>query len=1502
MNKLLLIIAVTLTLFSVSAAQSLPAATAQRVQPIHSGKPVGSATVCNNPRVRKGAPSPFAPALSTPLLQSVARVPQFAAGTLQANLLGVVIYDSELEKVAYGYHGLYEVDVNSPAPFSALFTNSSISFGAFVADGKLYCPHLDTLSGLVTGAGMNVFDMQTGLLLEEIEQMQTRFEILTATYVPAISKAVCFVNDLQTRKGALVALDLNGQFTELKQLPDMDFYGGLTIADSALLGLSESGALYRINTSDWSASLVADTGIAGYYASALGYDENNNVIYTTNSPADGQCSFFTINPSTGEATKRFDWGRTVEFGLLYSPTIYTDKAPAAPSGITADFPQGSLQGNLSFTAPSTTFDGMPADGSFNYSILAYGSEVATGTATYGQGKVAVPLTLPRAGTVTFEVTLSNEAGKSPASRLTTYAGPDICAPLTGLSLTYSEGAFRLSWDEPTGMNGGYLNPAQVAYRIERTTAAGTAVVATAATGTAYADTYPLTPGSPEWAYYSVTPTYEGQSSPATESAKYVAGEAALPFSADLSDVNSANLLTVVDANADGSTWRYTLSEGIGIFAYNYSKQNAADDYLILPAAHLQKGKLYFLTFQAGCAGSYTERIAAYAGTAPGPEAMTEVILQPTDIDVPATIADGQPAGREFTCRFSPEADGTYYFAIRACSDADKNRLGVFDIHLSAATGYDAPAAPTDLSLTPDADGGESVTMKFRAPALTIGGNPLAALSRVEIYRDGILAATLKPAIGAEVTYVDTATGSGVHHYEVVPFNAEGRGLSAKGSVYAGLSVPAPVENASLTPGDDYGMVNLSWSPVTKDINGKNLKKVTYTVAVYDSGQWTPAATGITATKAQVRICAADATQSFAQIAIFAVNEQGSGEGYNPGLIPVGKPYSMPFCESFTFSTIIGQSVSGNSAKWSPCTDASYADISSQDADGAFLAFIGENTNDSGRIFTGRILLDDSQTNPTAIFYYYCFRKDDRNTLQLLVNDGSGFKKAGNPVTIGTGIAGSWNRVAVPLSKYKGQALQLALDATCANFSEIIIDNLRLENLFDHDAAVDLAVPATVEAGKPMTATAIATNNGSATLESYSVDLIVDDAVVARASGTNLRSGASAPHTFTFTVPELSAETLSVWARINVGADSDWSNNATPRQQVYVLLPDFPAVIDLKAEGADGSVTLSWSTPDYSNYQAPVTDSFEAYDSFATMRGGFTGDWTFLDRDGHFIGSINGVDLPNVPFNERQSFFVLDNSISAIRDCSYPASFGCHSGNQCLAALYNYNLAQCDDWAISPELNGAAQFISFYARSYSSEYPETLEVLYSSTDREPESFKSVATFPGISTDADFGWTRYEFRVPQGARYFAIRFISADTFMVMVDDVTYTGKESSPLTLLGYNVYCDGVKLNTTPLQTATFTHTPAAEKPVYHVTALYEAGESRASNAVYPYGSGLSEILTGLRVSGLHGAIAIEGAAGPVQITDAQGRVIHRGGGGHIPAAPGAYIVTCGRTVVKVIVK
>ena len=236
----------------------------------------------------------------------------------------------------------------------------------------------------------------------------------------------------------------------------------------------------------------------------------------------------------------------------------------------------------------------------------------------------------------------------------------------------------------------------------------------------------------------------------------------------------------------------------------------------------------------------------------------------------------------------------------------------------------------------------------------------------------------------------------------------------------------------------------------------------------------------------------------------------------------------------------------------------------------------------------------------------------------------------------------------------------------------------------------------------------------------------------------------------------------------------------------------------------------------------------------------------------------------------------------------------------------------DNWLVSPKLSGVAQNVSFWAKTYNDYYgEEEFEFLYSTTDDKIESFKKLggASVPMNEALGENGqpWTEYSYNLPQGTRYFAIRHISKDGFIFMLDDITYNAG-GGDIKLLGYNVYRDGEKINQSLVADPAYVDAPA-EKGThkYYVTSVYDLGESGLSNVASIQTSSVDEISGGFEIHTGKLSIIVNGADGSrVIVTAADGKVIENTIANSslsvgVPAV-GVYVVMVDNKPYKVIVR
>lgn len=136
----------------------------------------------------------------------------------------------------------------------------------------------------------------------------------------------------------------------------------------------------------------------------------------------------------------------------------------------------------------------------------------------------------------------------------------------------------------------------------------------------------------------------------------------------------------------------------------------------------------------------------------------------------------------------------------------------------AEGGINAPAAPSDFTVTPGAMGARTATLAWTVPTTTFGGEPLAdAVTGITVERNGEVVATL-PATAT--SYEDNGiTEDGECEYVVYATNAAGNGGKARAFSFVGCDKPDAVTDMTFTVGEGCASATLSWVAPTRGFNG-----------------------------------------------------------------------------------------------------------------------------------------------------------------------------------------------------------------------------------------------------------------------------------------------------------------------------------------------------------------------------------------------------------------------------------------------------------------------------------------------------------------------------------------------------------------------------------------------------------------------------------------------------------------------------------------------------------
>lgn len=1281
-----------------------------------------------------------------------------------------------------------------------------------------------------------------------------------------------------------IAFDSTGQLYAI-------VYNGETVGESFVVTESFLVKINKTNPADY--TLVGETGVAPKYLSDSAIDTKTNRMFWAVS--DDTAGYMAeIDLTTGAATRILDFPLNEEVvGLVIPAPAAEEGAPAKVTDLAANFADGSMSGTIDFVAPTTLYDGSNGIGELSYTVLCDGESVATGTTAFG-ATVNAAVTVAESGMHTFVVYCSNAAGDGPKAQIKAFVGKGVPAATT-VSAYYADGVANVSWIPVTeSADGGYVNPAEVTYTVTRYPEG--VVVADGITEASFSE--PLAEPESIVSYtYGVKATYSGATSAEAMSNAIVLGSIVPPYTQDFSNSNALDAFTIIDANNDGKTWM--VYNGEARMAYNSSLD--MDDWLITPPMKLEAGKAYKVSFKAHANSStFPERIEVKWGDSNTAAGMANVLVEPT------VLSSG--TAEEFVCFITPQANGTYYVGFHGISDADMFYLYIDDIEIAAGVAATAPAAPTNLVVTPGANGAKTAAISFNAPAVDFAGNALASLEKVELYRGEELIHTFDaPAVGAELTYTDNLPADGDYTYSVAGYNADGKGESTSATVYVGVDFPAAVSEATLTEdAANPGKVTVTWAAVDKDVNGQAIAAdaVKYDLYIYDGNSRVLVAGDLTTTSYSYE--AVTEGQSFLQYAVFAKTARGEGDGTLTQMLAIGAPVTN-FADTFaggelTYDWGIQRLGDSTGASWTLLGDES--GVPSQDGDNGMIAMKASYIDDASRLYSVKISLAGVE-NPALTFYTYNIVGESGDPDENLVSVCVSAPNANNFVTVMPeatvndlcGGAEGWAKVTVNLAAYAGQDIQFGIDVVCKGYAYTIFDNFKISSLVDNDlVATGITAPATVKAGADYTVDVTVSNDGAKDAGAYTVELYADNEKVAEKAAEGLVSSKTATVSFERTMSALATEPVTYKAIVVYAADEVLNNNETTEVAVAPIVSNLPKVTDLAASIADGGNKLTWSEPDLTA-AAPeaITEDFETATGFAKEFG----DWTFVDVDGSAVGGFQGTDVPGItPGQTTASFFIWDQT-----DGLGNQTFTAHSGMKYLAALFRYDDGETDDWAISPELYGGAQTISFFARSYSDAYPEKIEVYYSTGSLNPDDFVLIPGTTVAKVPKD--WTQYNVDVPEGAKHFAIRSCAQGSFMLMVDDVTFipAGGAAADLSIVGYDIYRNGEKVNAEPVAECEYTDAAGKAGDVYQVTVIYNKGVSAGSNEAAAT-SALDELTAGVKVATAQGTIIVTGAEGlDVTVVAVDGKVLYAAkGDATVAVETGVYVVKAGDKIVKVLVK
>lgn len=1418
--------------------------------------------------------------------------PHKVASAEAPTLYGCMIYNNSWEEYAEEF-GVYSFPAAANTSFTPVETNLWLraNGGGVYVNGVFYCVRYIVYDNEISAKHFLSFDTESWER-DIFQSVEVTSIALDMTYDPVSQKVFgCFYNaNMDGYVFGTISL------TDGSVTPICDMTQGLYVvaanAKGELYGIGSDGNLYRIDKENGSLTLIGSTGVKPKYIQSGTFDLGSGKLYWAASLDDESSALYEVNITTGAATFISKFANDAQITGLYTlSTAAPAGTPDVVNDLTAVFTEASTSGNIRFTLPTESFTGDPLSGTLDYTVVLDGTTYREASGACGE-QVTLPLTLAE-GAHSVSVTVSNSIGSSHAATIEFWVGTDIPGKVNDLQLSQTDKGIVIGWNPPTqGAHNGYLPDATYTYRIVRQPDNRT--LATAHTETTYTDTDEIVAIGSYW--YEVTAFNGTDYGVPTSTEQIQLGSAFIPpYLKSFADGMELSPFTVIDANNDGTTWSYDLAEKAA--AYKYSPSFDANDWLISPPVQLEPGNLYEVSLKARSAG-YTEKIRVALGNDATAEAMTVEIIPQTVVESRTDI--------ELKGFVRIPEKGNYHIGVLACSERNQYNLFVSQIQIEISDDNIEPVS--NLTVTAGAQGALRAEIALTAPSRTLLGKPLVSpLTKIELYREEVLIETFNnPATGAVLSYTDTEAVQGINSYKAIAYSEEGISQPAVASAYIGIDIPAAVSVIQLNETD--GKAVLTWEAPQTGVNGGYIDPaaLTYTIQRSDDRILAEDISALTYTDDELNTTDG---QIFVYYVIYARSTTDLGAGGISTGRTFGSPYPAPFIESFSNASPqnnpwVRTRIKGD-GYWEIAETGTFPSVQPQDADNGLISFVPNDVDCASRLHSPKIDISQLQ-NP--ILQFWVNHPGDNSKLTIDIStDGSTFTPA--LVIAKSERSGQWSKYQISLNSYKNEPYLIfgftgSNDLIPDDYNKIHVDNARIVEHLPYDlSATAISGPKKLAVGESGTYIVSIENSGTEAAEGYRVELLNGSRTVQSTEGNAIAPEGKASFPFEYTAT-LDDTEIVLTARIVYANDLDTENNSVSCA-VSVKQPIYPVVTGLKGTQSESAVQLTWNEPDYRNGIVETeTDNIESYRAFSISG---LGAWTLIDNDGAPTYGLNdgmGGTIQYDHVNEPMAFQVFNPSAIELEE-----PWDCHSGSQILACPASQGKAN-DDWLISPEISATHKDISFYAKSITSEYGlERFEVLYSNSGKEIEDFISI--MPDAPEEAPLEWTLFAYELPASAKYFAIRCVSDDQFILLLDDICYApaGATIEMLELIGYNVYRNGEKLTSQPIPEKEYTDTPAENGTyTYKVTVVYDKGESAYSKAVsIDITSGIREIgQTGITVYSADGQIVIMNAENtPIEIFTVEGRMLRQTTGDtviRISVPAGTYIVRAGNVYRKVMVK
>lgn len=281
--------------------------------------------------------------------------------------------------------------------------------------------------------------------------------------------------------------------------------------------------------------------------------------------------------------------------------------------------------------------------------------------------------------------------------------------------------------------------------------------------------------------------------------------------------------------------------------------------------------------------------------------------------------------------------------------------------------------------------------------------------------------------------------------------------------------------------------------------------------------------------------------------------------------------------------------------------------------------------------------------------------------------------------------------------------------------------------------------------------------------------------------------------------------------------------------------------ELTREGDTCRGTLMW------NRNIGFQEGFEDYEAFTQTFD----NWTTYDGDEgtNYAISLGGYTITMGEYgSSNKSSALIFNPFLTTPAVYQDTYFLPREGDQ-YAVFFCPQGKKADDWLVSKKIKAESNWvIRFWAKAYSEQYPETVDIMVRTEGSRWDDFQSL----GQQVFKTGEWTQYEVPIAayEGQEIeVAFHYISNDQWLAQLDEVyigpyTTTDTEGEDVGNASYRVSLDGVLLGETA-ETQYDLGALAIGKHTASVQAVYRSGESETATVEFEvYATGIPAIETG----------------------------------------------------------